>query len=259
MIETRSPAQSLTTAETGGAIVPVSVQPASIDRYAQDVYLALPRDRQNSQNWEELRTLAEQGGWEQLQTIHNYFTSSSHLQISDNSSRSQVDRHDQHSYADNRSVSYADDRAWNETQISYADNHSDLYYRDDSALSYTDSRSWITHDNRSWDDRTWTDSRQFIDSYSYSYAPEVHNHQFVDNSIYINVDGSFNGNGSNNSASRQISSSHSSDREWSLMDRILGMLVITLCCVLAVGILRGGTALIRSESSPAYYQPMEIR
>lgn len=233
MAETRYlPAtQTPVSTEAGGAIVPAST--SSIDRYAQDVYLALPKDRRTPENWQEISDLAAQGGWEQLQAIHQYFTSNSSVQVSDNSTHSQ-------SY-DNRSsaLTYTDDRAWHTTDVDYQ-------YQTESNLTYspTSNQSWVISD-----DRTWADSRQ----YSHTYAPEVN---YYDNSISLNIFDSFNGNGNGNGNSRtqQLPAGRSGDSNPDSWDRILQLLCCALICILAGGIWRAVAPLPIGGATPIWQQ-----
>lgn len=247
MTETRySPAtQTPVSSEAGGAIVPAST--SSIDRYAQDVYLSLPKDRRTPENWQEISDLAAEGGWEQLQAIHQYFTSNSSVQVSDNSTHSQ-------SY-DNRSsaLTYTDDRAYdNSSSLTYTDdrtwttNDTDYQYRTESNLTYspTTSESWVVTD-----DRTWTDGRQ----YSHTYAPEVYNY-YNDNSISLNIFDSFNGNGNSNSRTHQLPAGRSGDSNPDSWDRILQLLCCALICILAGGIWRAVAPLPIEAPAPIWQQ-----
>ena len=246
-------AQFPVTAEAGGAIVPMVS--ASIAEYAQDVYLSLPKERQNKQNCAELAALADRGDWSGLEVIRSYFTSNSSVSVADNSTHSQVDRHDSHSYEDNRAVVYSDDRQWHDHQLSYQDDRSWTDNSADYQLSYQDDRSWV--DNSADYQLSYRDDRSWVDNSSYAYAPEQN--YYIDNSIYVSVDvdGSFNGNGNSSQSSSSSSSSSTGSGGSSEFDPIKFVLFIFsvgLAAILAAGIWQNA-----SVNLPARYAPVEVR
>lgn len=247
MSETRYSDQIQTpiASEVGGAIVPAGS--SSIAQYAKGVYLSLPKERQGRESWGELRTLAEQGDWGTLQEIHHHF-SVSYSQV-DNSS------HDHRSYSDSRQVAYTDERSWNDHQIAYTDNTA-LSYHDQSAITY-DDRSWVDYRDESsitYDDRRWEETQlSYVDNSSYAYAPVNY---FVDNSMYVVIDDSFNGNGNSSSSNSKSGGGSGLGDEPFIYRLIAFMFSFALLSILTVGFWNN----VRSNgtpSNPNYYTPVQ--